>query len=167
MVISQDGIDLIKGFESYRQFPYNDAHTPPNATIGYGWMLHAGPVTQADHDAWPNGISEFDAEQKLLAHVRDAVAPLISKYVDPYCTITQNQYDALCSFLYNTGGQAMKDPKTGNLTGLGLAFLRNDLQDVPGEMCRWIFSGGKKLDGLINRRQKEAALWMKSEASNG
>ncbi len=38
--------------EGFRAQPYNDAASPPNATIGYGHKLHPGPVTQADLERW-------------------------------------------------------------------------------------------------------------------
>ena len=42
--ISHAGLLLIARFEGFLGSPYNDADTPPNATIGFGHMLHHGPV---------------------------------------------------------------------------------------------------------------------------
>ncbi len=67
--------------------------------------------------------------------------------------LTQNQFDALTSFTYNTGEGAfsrstlLKQLNAGNYNA------------VPGEMGKWVYGGGRRLQGLVNRRAAEAATW--------
>jgi ribosomal protein L14E/L6E/L27E len=32
-------------------------------------------------------------------------------------------------------------------------------EEVPGQFKRWVYSGGKKVNGLVNRRENEIQLW--------
>jgi GH24 family phage-related lysozyme (muramidase) len=41
---------FIAGFEGWRSYPYNDRAGPE--TIGFGYLLHRGPVTEHDLDEW-------------------------------------------------------------------------------------------------------------------
>src|SRR5690606_1362752 len=49
----------------------------------------------------------------------------------------------------------------GNFSGSMLLKKLNggDYAAVPDEMKRWVHSKGKRLEGLVNRRAQEAALW--------
>ena len=67
---------------------------------------------------------------------------------------TQGQFDALVSFAYNVG--------VGNLKRSTL--LKKIMHDAPAaeiqrEFMKWVYSGGKKLDGLVTRRRWEAQRW--------
>ena len=46
--LSKGGTLFIASFEGYRPKAYNDGADPPNATIGYGHLLHPGAVSAAD-----------------------------------------------------------------------------------------------------------------------
>ena len=69
--------------------------------------------------------------------------------------ITQNKFDALVSFIYNTGGnqspKAMKALERGDLDAFAFEAMSPEAGVVNDE--------GKKNDGLINRRQDELAIW--------
>uniref|UniRef100_UPI0039A52C6D lysozyme n=1 Tax=Bartonella sp. cb54 TaxID=3385560 RepID=UPI0039A52C6D len=45
---------------------------------------------------------------------------------------------------------------------------KGDYEAVPAELQRWTKAGGKRLQGLVNRRAAEAGLWVKGSyvASN-
>ena len=45
--LSKGGTLFIASFEGYRPKAYNDGADPPNATIGYGHLLHPGAVNAA------------------------------------------------------------------------------------------------------------------------
>lgn len=88
--ISQMGVDAIKRREGFSPAPYAD---PPGQTntysIWYGHQIKPG-------DDLPN----MNPEQTLrddLAWAEDAVNSNVS------ATLTQNQFDALVSFVYNVG----------------------------------------------------------------
>ena len=62
-------------------------------------------------------------------------------------SLNQNQFDALVSFVFNVGD--------------GLLRLLNQGQpdQVPAQLQRWVMDNGHVVQGLVNRRNKEIALW--------
>lgn len=149
MQISQDGVDLIKSLEGFRPDPYNDS--AGFATIGYGTLIGKRPVCQADHDKWPDGISREDAEQLLRGHIQSAVEPVINTAVK--VPLSQNQFDALCSFVYNLGSGAFKS------STLLKVINASQFDQVASQFRRWVNAGGHEIEGLKNRREREIAMW--------
>ena len=71
-------------------------------------------------------------------------------------SINQNQFDALVDFAYNVG--------IGNLKSSTLLKKVNKNPNDPTireEFMKWVFAGGKKLNGLVKRRESEADLYFK------
>ena len=64
---------------------------------------------------------------------------------------SQNQFDALVSFHYNTG--AIAKATLTKLHKLGR------FEDAAREFGKWVHAGGKRLNGLVRRREAEAALY--------
>lgn len=141
MKISQRGIDLIKEAEGLVLYAYKDAVDV--WTIGYG---HTGDVRPG---SW---ITEAEAERILrddlevfMHGVLSATAPL---------KLTQGQFDALVSFSFNLGlgslrsSTLLKKLKAGDAVGASFEFQR------------WVYAGGKKLPGLVKRREAERALFV-------
>jgi lysozyme len=67
---------------------------------------------------------------------------------------TQNQFDALVSFHYNTGAIA-----TASLTRL---HKQGQFAAAAKEFAKWIYNDGKPMKGLANRRAEEARLYSKT-----
>ncbi|WP_426483071.1 lysozyme [Chryseobacterium sp. R2ACT005] len=143
MKTSQKGINLIVSFEGFSAKPYLDSAGIP--TIGYGNTYYPGgkKVTMKD----PTITKEKGAE--LFA----AVLPTYEKIVNSKVKIAlnQNQFDALVSHAYNTGGSDT------------LFYLINkkteDSEIKDWFTKRYITAGGKVLNGLIRRRKAEADLF--------
>lgn len=139
MHTSQKGLDLIKSFEGLRLSAYK---CPADVwTIGYGTT--AG-VKQGQT------ITKERAEELLREDVRrfeDQVLRLVKM------PLTQGQFDALTSFVYNLGA--------GNLSNSTLLRLLNagDYDGAAAQFERWNKAGGKVLAGLIRRRAAERALF--------
>lgn len=143
MQISSKGIDLIKHHEGLRTRAYRDAVGV--WTIGYG---HTANVTNGQT------ISTHLAETYLLSDLRSAEAEVSSRVTVP---LTQGQFDALVSFVFNLGAQRFR-------TSTLLRELNKGHYDkVPAELMRWTKGNvnGKmvELPGLVSRRRDEAALW--------
>jgi len=140
MKTSKNGIDLIKQYEGLKLTAY---HCPAGIlTIGYG---HTGKdVTEG------KTITEAEAESLLIADLETA-----EKVVNTASNnLNQYQFDALVSFTYNVGA--------GNFNRSTLLKYVKENPDNPQikeEFMRWIFGGGKKLNGLLNRRKQEVALY--------
>lgn len=139
MKISQYGIDLIKHFEGCELQAYQCAAGV--WTIGYGHTKGVQPG-----DEW----SEDHANHMLEVELEE-----YENYVSTAVTVplSQNQFDALVSWVYNLGN--------GNLTSSTMLKVLNsgDYDGVPAQIKRWNKAGGKVLEGLTRRRQAEADMF--------
>lgn len=73
----------------------------------------------------------------------------VSKYAE--IALNQNEFDALVSWAYNTGG-----PVTATLWR---KLNSGDRASIPKELAKWNRGGGKVLNGLVRRRTAEAQLF--------
>lgn len=141
--ITQDGIDLIKRFEGFSRTVYFCPAGYP--TIGYGHVVKDG-------EDFSNGIMEGEAEEllRLDAVIAErAVLRLIN------VRLTDGQFDALVSFTYNLGGGALQR------STLRRKINREEHAEVPEQFMRWVWAGGRKLKGLVRRREAEGMLYKK------
>ena len=135
--ITQEGLNLIKRFEGFEPEIYLDAAGLP--TIGYGHLIRPG-----EHKMFENGISEVAAQALLAKDVWSAersVLRLISVPLD------DGQFDALVSFTFNLGGGALQR------STLRRKVNREEHHEVPEQLMRWVWAGGRRLRGLIRRRE--------------
>lgn len=143
MNISESGIDLIASHEGLRLTAYPDPGTGGEPwTIGYG---HTGGVSQDDT------CTEEQAREWLKEDAQTAVR-CVNQSVSG--NLTQNQFDALCSFVFNLGCNALR-----NSTLLRCVNAGEDEQ-AAGEFGKWCHSNGKTLPGLVARRQAESELFL-------
>lgn len=63
------------------------------------------------------------------------------------------QFDALVSFTFNLGAGALQRSSLRKKVNWG------EHDDVPVELMKWVLSAGRKLPGLMRRRQVEGALY--------
>lgn len=137
---SKAGIDLIKSYEQLKLKAY--LPTPDDVwTIGWG---HTKGVTKG------MVITEEQANDFLeedLKWVKDTLNDLVK------VSLTQNQYDALGSFIFNIGRTAF-----AKSTLLGL-LNQGKYDDVPNQLRRWNKQNGKVLLGLTRRRAEEIKMW--------
>ena len=144
--ISSNGYALIKEFEGLELKAYKD--TGGVWTIGYGTIKYPNGVSVKSGDK----CTEAQAEQWLISDCKWVDASL-GKYVK--VKLSQNQFDALASFIYNVGETAFK-------TSTLLAKLNaGDYVGAAGQLDRWVNDNGRKIQGLINRRAKEKKLFLK------
>lgn len=144
MHLSQKGLDLIKQFESFVPIEYL---CPGNIwTIGYGHALKAGEKYTK--------ITENEAEELLKQDVKVAEFTVNTSVKT---ILTQNQFDALVSLVFNWG--------SGNfLRSKLLKNLNSDNYDgVISEFKTIIKANGKVLPGLERRRDKEIKLFLQRD----
>jgi lysozyme len=142
----QKGLNLIKEFEGFRSKPYLCSANVP--TIGYGATYYPDGKKVTLNDA---PITE-DYAVKLLGSMLDTY----EKAVDSFCRddINQDQFDALVSFAYNLGNGSLKSS-----TLLKKVNANPNDPTIRDEFMKWVNGGGKKLPGLVRRRQAEADLY--------
>lgn len=94
------GIELIAGFEGYVNGAYNDSDNPPNATCGYGHLIHTGPVTEQDKRDYDGRGRVFFLDLLHQDIQRVALAPM-ERYL--HVPLNQNQINAVTSATFNCG----------------------------------------------------------------
>ena len=142
MKISEAGLSLIKSFEGCVLTAYLDA--VGIWTVGYG---HTGPSVHRGLT-----ITQKLAEDILAQDVRRFELGVLNNVK---VNLNQNEFDALVSFLFNVGVNALK-----NSTLLRLLNDGADRSIVAAEFLRWNKGGDKVLEGLTRRRQAEKALFL-------
>jgi len=144
MKISEEGKDLIKLFEGCRLNAYKCSAGVP--TVGYG------------NTYYPNGDKVKMGDTITLEEARDLFDDLIVRYerivnsklkVD----VKQNEFDALVSHTYNTGGS------TTLFKLVNMEANKDKIKDW--FLTKYITANGKVLQGLKNRRLKEWELYNK------
>lgn len=141
MRLSDYAFERIKEFEGLRLESYKCAGG--KWTIGYGHTRGVREGQKIDKET-ANKLLQEDVEyfEKFLAK-------------EPYAEdITQSQWDALVSFIFNLG--------FGNFEGSTLRKkILRDIDDptIPNEFRRWVYSKSKVLPGLVKRREWEAQMY--------
>lgn len=140
---------LIKGFEGCCLNAYK---CPAGVwTIGYGHTgsdVHSGLTT-----------SKAQAEAMFQSDLKKHERQLSSLMARDKVELTQQQFDALSSFVFNLGIGKLQ-------TSTLWKKVKADATDktIPQEIMRWCYSGGVKLDGLVRRRSAEAKYWQTGKA---
>lgn len=136
-------IDFIRNFEGCRLKAYQCS--AGRWTIGYG---HTAGVTEG------MTISQAHAEELLRADVIDC-AQRMSSYIT--AKVTKWQFIALVSLSFNVGDLRRKAPKLLHYLNAGLETkAANEFLDI----CR---AGGRVVEGLKRRREKESRLFLRTE----
>lgn len=140
MKTSERGIGLIKKYEGLMLVAYK---CPAGVwTIGYG---HTKDVAKGQR------ISREEAD-KLLS---DDLTPIEQNIDKMGLKINQNQFDALVSFAFNVGINALR----GSTLLKKIRLNANDTT-IRDEFMRWVKAGGgKRLPGLERRRREESELY--------
>lgn len=139
MKTSAKGIELIKAFEGFESQAYL---CPANVwTIGYGTTSNVKKgqvITESQAVTFlEDDLEKFEKAVNSLVKVK----------------LTQDQFDALVSWVYNLG--------QGNFASSTMLRLLNQgkYDTVPDQMLRWNKAGGKALAGLTRRRKAEGDLF--------
>lgn len=156
MNISPDGRAKIEGYEGYHdrlpdgscrayQKTYNGKKD--KWTIGFGCTegVYEGLIwTRAEAD---------EAFEKELAKFEAAVTRLVT------VELNQNQFDALVSFAYNCGVEALQE------SALLRKLNKGDYAGAAGQFQYWNHVNGRPVEGLTQRRASEKNLFLKPTAA--
>ncbi|WP_039661553.1 MULTISPECIES: lysozyme [Pantoea] len=133
------------GLEGRRYVPYLDV---------------AGVLTVCDgHTGTDIVRNKTYTDQECDTLLRADLIPVQEK-VDSLVTVSLSEYRraALYSFAYNTGTDAF------SRSSLLKKLNAGDTNGACNELRRWVFAGGRKWKGLMDRRETERALCL---AENG
>lgn len=143
MKTSQTGIDLIKEFEGFRTEPYKDG--------GGVWTQGFGHTKDVTADSFV--IDEAKGEEWLKADLNTA-EHAINLHVGP--SLTQNQFDALASLVFNVGSTPLR-------RSIGTYLNNGNYEAAANQFTLWCHDNGKLIPGLLRRREAEKALFLKEE----
>ncbi len=140
MPFTHYALSLIKEFEGFSAKPYI---CPAGYwTIGYGRLLTEEEIKNKDKIRTTKEAEEEWLFKRLMSDYL-FLKKFVRTFLHPYC------WDAILSLNYNIGSKRF----------LASTLLRkinsNRLLEAGEEFSRWVYAGGKKLPGLIRRRQKE------------
>lgn len=150
MKLNENGYKLICEFEGLKLKPYLCSAKIP--TIGFG------------NTYYPNGkrvtLLDDPITKEYAFEIFKVISDKYAKRVDEMVTseLNQNQFNALVSFAYNIGTGAFA-------TSTLLKKVNNNPNDITikNEFLKWVKAGGKKVQGLVNRRETESAIYFVSK----
>lgn len=152
MKLSDHGQTVIKNFEGLRLQAYRDSAGV--WTIGYGSTRYHDGKTIKPGDKLANEEQAAALFKNTLGQYEDAVKSLVK------VPLSQNQFDALCSFAYNEGTGALKE------STLLRKLNERDYQGAADQFLVWnkitYPQNGHKivLDVLVKRREQERQLFL-------
>ena len=146
MAVSLFGVDLICDFEGKRLVAYDDGVGV--WTIGFGTTIY------------PNGIRVKKGDTCTLDQAKSYMTHDLKKFEQAVngtvnIALNQNQFDALVSLAYNIGTGAF------NKSTLVKKLNAGDIRGAADQFDVWVNAGGKRMQGLVNRRSKEKLLFLK------
>lgn len=141
--VGPKGIALMHKWEGCKLTAYPD----PGSADGNPWTIGWGSTGKGivKGTVWTQAQADKRFEQDLVKYAVDVSAAIRDT------PTTQDQFDALVAFHYNTGKIS-----TATLT------KRHNARDYAGaalEFGKWIYNDGKPMDGLKNRRADERKLY--------
>lgn len=142
---SPQGLETIKRHEGLSQVAYYDAVKVPTICYGSTGKVFIGQ--------W---ATMKECDERLMEDATYA-GRAVAKYV--HVRLTQGQYDALVSFVYNVGGTAFRKSTMLKRINAG------ECEAAGREFNRWVYAKGKRLRGLVQRRADERSEWDKGCAA--
>lgn len=142
--LSARGVEFIARFEGFSATPY----TCPagKLTIGYGHVIRPGESLSS--------ITRAAALSLLRADAQRESAPVAAALHVP---VAPHESDALISLAFNVGGaRVVKSTLLQHLNA-------GRTTDAANEFLKWVYAGGKKLNGLVKRREAERALFVNAQ----
>lgn len=133
-------------FEGCHLAPY---HCPAGyPTIGWGRLLSRKRWESLSR--W-QPISQDTADAYLIEDLRDAKKQM-RRLVQPPLFFMEEA--ALIDFIYNLGAGAFQG------STLRRVINREEWEEVPVQLARWVYASGSMLPGLVRRREAEIDMWL-------
>ncbi|WP_145585012.1 lysozyme [Yersinia intermedia] len=144
MQISDNGINKIKVEEGEKLIGYKDTRGIPTIGVGHTGVVDGTPVAVGM-------IITKNKSSELLRSDLDWVEKSISTNVKSH--LTQSQYDALCSLIFNIGPTAFAN---------STVLKRLDAGDYKGAADAFLMwkKAGNDPERLLPRRQRERTLFL-------
>jgi len=142
--VSQKALEIIGNAEACRRTPYT---CPAGlATDGIGNTKNVTGETKTDEQIAADWTRNIIAAQNCLILNTDRD------------DMTQGQFDAFTSFVFNVGCTRFMHNRDGTETRIYRKIKTHHFTAACNELPFWVYGGGKKLPGLVKRRAKEQML---------
>lgn len=117
------------------------------------WTIGRGITYYEDGKSVQRGDTITPArEMQLFNNTIQFYVKKVNEYVT--ARINQNQFNALVSFTYNVGTNALKT------STLLKRVNKNPIDpDIKIQFMKWVNSGGRRIPGLVTRRASEVKLY--------
>lgn len=149
--ISPNGVQFTAQWEAFsaRLYDNDGGGGGGNTTIGYGHLVHMGPISGAPSEAqWRPGITQQQAVQLLHEDLKVAERIINQKIKVP---LFQHEYDALVDFVYNVRGNSKESLLDLVNTG--------HYDQLPAKFMEYTAARGAHPSGLVKRRHSEGNLF--------
>ena len=145
MSVSNKGVDLICEFEGKRLVAYDDG-------VGV-WTIGFGTIK------YPNGVRVKKGDTCTLEQAKEYMRHDLIEFEytvnsSVKVPLNQNQFDALVSLAYNIGSSAFKSSTLVKKLNAG------DYKGAADQFNVWVNAGGKRMQGLVSRRDREKLLFL-------
>jgi lysozyme len=146
---SEAAYAIIKEFEGCKL----TAYLCPAGVWTIGWGATGPGITRGV--TW----TQQQADDRLRKDVEEVAAQV--RQLLGNAPTTQAQFDALVSFAYNCGTDIDSDHTPEGLGDSSLLrkHLAKDYSGAAREFGKWVNGGGRKLNGLVRRREIERLLY--------
>lgn len=145
MNVSQEGFNLIAEMECFHEKKYLDHDNRP--VIGFGHIIKKDETKKFEEK-----ITKEQAEELLMEDIKHS-ENCVNFYIKT--EITQSQFDALVSFVFNVTQGAFRESRMVKLLN------EKKYDSAANEFQRWCYKNGKKIPELVARRKKEETLFRK------
>ncbi|MFW2491761.1 glycoside hydrolase family protein [Clostridium chromiireducens] len=145
--ISPNGINFIADYESFSPKPYRGLDSQ-NQTIGYGHVITLGENFES--------LTETEAKDLLKKDLQSIISSVNTMV--PGLNLTQCQFDALVSFAYNCGANALKFS-----TLLKDIKANASIKKIEEDFLMWCNCNGKLALGLYRRRYDEFEMYSNAD----
>lgn len=148
MEVPNNAMELVLHFEGFYPKVYRCPANIPTIGIGTIRYPNGNRVTMADPEITRLQATEY-MENELQSCVSEAarICPLL-------LTMPEQCLGAIADFVYNLGASRLQ------ASTLRRKINNREWEDIPTELRRWVMGGGKRLKGLVLRREAEAEYFL-------
>ena len=145
MEVPQAAVMLAKRFEGFHRVSKNDRGQayPYVCPAGY-WTIGWGHLCDQNHPP----VTEAEAEAYLASDLMTALVATL-RYCPVLATEPEGRLAAIVDFTFNLGAGRLQ------ASTLRRRINQRDWPAAGQELRRWVYGGGRVLQGLVTRRQAE------------
>jgi lysozyme len=161
MQMSKEGLIELANYEAMSNTCYYDSVRVKTVSIG----LTVSDIRDINSWPWDKFLSDEQCVKLYVDKLQKYVDAVNSEVKVP---LKQHEFDALVSITYNIGTGNLKTNKGGmaGSTFIDRVNAQESPQRIVAAMAAWNKAGGRVLNGLINRRAKEADLYLTGNYKN-